>query len=117
MEVWDKGKLAGGIYGVHLGAAFFAESMFHRVANASKVALAALVERLRQSGFLLLDVQYQTPHLARCGAVEIPNSEYLRRLAEALGGPAPAGGGPARAGRRDCRFLSGGSSSAGSRRS
>ncbi|MFQ6049268.1 MAG: leucyl/phenylalanyl-tRNA--protein transferase [Phycisphaerae bacterium] len=84
VESWQAGRLAGGLYGVTLGGAFFGESMFHRVPDASKVALVWLVERLRQRGFCLLDVQFLTPHLARFGAVEIPRSEYLRRLEQAL---------------------------------
>jgi leucyl/phenylalanyl-tRNA--protein transferase len=85
VEVFEDGTLAGGLYGVHLGGAFFGESMFHRVRDASKVALASLVERLRARHFLLLDVQWLTPHLAQFGAIEIPRKEYLARLHEALG--------------------------------
>ena len=77
-------NLVGGLYGVHIGGAFFGESMFHHVPNASKVALVALVERLRQRGFVLLDTQWQTPHLAQFGTVEIPKREYLRVLAKAI---------------------------------
>jgi leucyl/phenylalanyl-tRNA--protein transferase len=84
VECWQDGQLAGGLYGVHLGGAFFGESMFHRVTDASKVALAALVERLAAQGFLLLDVQWLTPHLEQFGAIEIPRPEYLARLKEAL---------------------------------
>lgn len=84
IEVWSGDQLAGGLYGVHLGAAFFGESMFHRVTDASKVALVTLVERLRAEGFQLLDTQWITPHLARFGAYEIPRAEYLRRLRKAL---------------------------------
>jgi leucyl/phenylalanyl-tRNA--protein transferase len=84
VEVWRGGALAGGLYGVHLGGAFFGESMFHRVTDASKVALVALVERLTARGFLLLDIQWLTPHLQQFGAVEIPRREYLRRLTRAL---------------------------------
>lgn len=84
VEVLVSGDLAGGVYGVHLGGGFFAESMFHRVTDMSKVALWALVERLRERGFALLEVQYLTPHLASLGAVEIPLSEYLPRLKGAL---------------------------------
>jgi leucyl/phenylalanyl-tRNA--protein transferase len=86
VEAWQGGQLAGGLYGVHLGRAFFGESMFHRVADASKVALVALVERLKTRGFLLLDTQWTTPHLEQFGAIEIPRDEYLRRLARALKG-------------------------------
>jgi leucyl/phenylalanyl-tRNA--protein transferase len=69
---------------VALGGAFFGESMFHRVTDASKVSLAALVERLRVRGFTLLDIQWVTPHLEQFGAIEIPRSEYLGRLQHAL---------------------------------
>ena len=84
IECWREGRLAGGLYGVALGGAFFGESMFSRETDASKVALVALVERLRDRGFTLLDTQYQTPHLARFGAIEIPRRDYERRLAAAL---------------------------------
>jgi leucyl/phenylalanyl-tRNA--protein transferase len=84
VEVWHEGRLAGGTYGVALGGAFMAESMFHRVTDASKVALAALVDRLRERRFTLLDVQYVTPHLESLGAVEITRREYERRLEAAL---------------------------------
>jgi leucyl/phenylalanyl-tRNA--protein transferase len=72
------------LYGVHIGGAFFGESMFHRETDASKVALVALVERLRASGFVLLDTQWLTPHLKRFGAYEIARHEYLQRLERAL---------------------------------
>jgi leucyl/phenylalanyl-tRNA--protein transferase len=84
VEVSRGGRLVGGLYGVHLGGAFFAESMFHRATDASKVALIRLVQRLCERDFALLDVQYLTPHLARFGAVEIPHREYVRRLRRAL---------------------------------
>ena len=84
VEVWRENGLVGGLYGVHLGAAFFGESMFHRETDASKVALAALVDRLTRRGFHLLDVQWLTPHLAQFGAVEIPRRRYLARLKQAL---------------------------------
>jgi leucyl/phenylalanyl-tRNA--protein transferase len=84
VECWQSAELAGGLYGVALGGAFFGESMFTRISNASKVALVALVERLRARGFALLDTQWITPHLARFGAVEIPRREYVRRLRAAL---------------------------------
>ena len=84
VEAWHGGALAGGLYGVALGGAFFGESMFTRVRDASKVALAALVERLRDRGFVLLDTQFLTEHLARFGAVEIPRNEYLLLLHHAL---------------------------------
>ena len=84
VEVWVEGELAGGVYGVQLGGAFFAESKFHRVTDMSKVALAHLVARLRERGFALLEVQYLTDHLAQFGAVELSHREYLRRLGGAL---------------------------------
>jgi leucyl/phenylalanyl-tRNA---protein transferase len=87
VEAWSEGRLAGGTYGVALGGAFMAESMFHRVTDASKVALAALVARLRERSFALLDVQYVTPHLESLGAVEITRREYERRLESALALP------------------------------
>jgi leucyl/phenylalanyl-tRNA--protein transferase len=84
VEVWAGGGLAGGLYGVSLGGAFFGESMFHRVSDASKVALWALVERLRGRRFLLLDTQWLTPFLERCGGVEIPRGQYLEELERAI---------------------------------
>jgi leucyl/phenylalanyl-tRNA--protein transferase len=84
VECWQDGRLAGGLYGVHLGGAFFGESMFHRVTDASKVALVALVERMRARGFALLDIQWVTAHLKQFGAIEIPRTEYLARLKQAL---------------------------------
>jgi leucyl/phenylalanyl-tRNA--protein transferase len=84
LEVWMEGRLAGGVYGVTLGAAFFGESMFSRRTDGSKIALAWLVDRLRRAGFLLFDTQFLTPHLASLGAVEISRAEYHRRLARAL---------------------------------
>jgi leucyl/phenylalanyl-tRNA--protein transferase len=84
IEVWREGRLAGGLYGVHLGGAFFGESMFHVDTDASKVALVALVDRMRRCGFTLLDIQWVTPHLARFGAVEIPRARYLALLHEAV---------------------------------
>jgi leucyl/phenylalanyl-tRNA---protein transferase len=84
VEAWREGRLAGGVYGLALGGAFMAESMFHRETDASKVALAALTSRLRERGFILLDVQYVTPHLESLGAIEITRREYERRLERAL---------------------------------
>jgi leucyl/phenylalanyl-tRNA---protein transferase len=84
VEAWQGGRLAGGVYGVAIGGAFFGESMFHHVTDASKVALAALVDRLRMRGYRLLDVQWVTPHLERFGAIEIPRRRYLKLLEEAL---------------------------------
>ena len=76
--------MAGGLYGVSLGGAFFGESMFHTVSDASKVALCVLVDRLRSRGYRLLDIQWLTPHLARFGAVEVPRTRYLTMLSDAL---------------------------------
>jgi leucyl/phenylalanyl-tRNA--protein transferase len=86
VEAWDpgSGELSGGLYGVAVAGLFAGESMFHRGRDASKVALVGLVERLRASGAVLLDVQWLTPHLASLGARELPRSEYLRRLHEAI---------------------------------
>ena len=84
VEVWQGERLAGGLYGVSLRGAFFGESMFHAVTDASKVALCRLVERLRQRGYRLLDLQWLTPHLATFGAVEVTRREYLALLAAAL---------------------------------
>ena len=81
VEAWRDGQLAGGLYGVAIGGAFFGESMFHLVTDASKVALHALVTRLRERGFSLLDTQWATPHLARFGVLEISRKHYLKRLA------------------------------------
>jgi leucyl/phenylalanyl-tRNA---protein transferase len=88
VEAWHGDELGGGVYGVALGNLFAAESMFTRVRDGSKVALAHLVEHLRQRGFTLLDVQFINDHTARLGAVEIPRREYLKRLREALRGSA-----------------------------
>jgi leucyl/phenylalanyl-tRNA--protein transferase len=84
VEVWEDGRLAGGLYGVALGGAFFGESMFHRTTDASKAALVALVERLRTRGFVLLDTQWVTDHLLQFGATEITRRRYLRLLDAAL---------------------------------
>ena len=86
-EVWVDGALAGGVYGVALGRAFFGESMFSARRDASKVALAVLTRRLLDAGFELFDTQFITPHLASLGAVEISRAAYRERLARALGGP------------------------------
>jgi len=88
VEAWHQDRLVGGLYGVALGGAFFGESMFHHVTDASKVALAALVDRLRARGFRLLDVQWVTPHLEQFGAVEISRRKYLKQLADAIAIPA-----------------------------
>ena len=87
-EVWDGDELAGGVYGVALGGAFFAESMFSLRSNASKVALAFLIDRLRRTGFVLFDTQFLTDHLKSLGGVEISRAEYLARLEQALAVPA-----------------------------
>lgn len=96
IECWQDGALVGGLYGVTLGRAFFGESMVSRARDASKVALAHLVARLRAGGWQLLDCQFITPHLASLGAVELPQREYLKLLYSALAGgsgAAAAGGG------------------------
>lgn len=84
VEAWRAGELVGGLYGVSLGAAFFGESMFHYVTDASKVALVALVQRLRDRGYELLDTQAATAHLQRFGCIEISAKDYMRRLKQAL---------------------------------
>lgn len=84
VEVWMEDQLVGGVYGVQIGGAFFAESKFHRERDMSKVALSHLVSRLQERGFELLEVQYLTPHLQTLGAIEIPAREYMRRLDAAL---------------------------------
>lgn len=101
VECWRAGALVGGLYGVALGGAFFGESMFSRETDASKAALVHLVAVLRAGGYRLLDVQFQTTHLARFGTIEISRNEYRRRLAEALryrgdfrAGAVGAGAGP-----------------------
>ena len=91
VETWQNGELVGGLYGVTLRGAFFGESMFHRVTDASKVALAWLVERLRARGYTLLDIQWVTPHLASLGAVAVHRTRYRVLLAAAM--------------REDCRFV------------
>lgn len=88
VEVWEDGRLAGGLYGLALGGAFFGESMFSRRTDASKAALVHLVARLRHGGFCLLDTQFVTEHLRQFGAVEIPREQYHARLAAALEQPA-----------------------------
>lgn len=91
VEAWRDGRLAGGLYGVSLCGAFFGESMFHHETDASKVALVALVHRLQERQYRLLDTQYITPHLQTFGAVEISRTKYLRLLRQALA--------------LDCRFV------------
>ncbi|MBF0356626.1 MAG: leucyl/phenylalanyl-tRNA--protein transferase, partial [Alphaproteobacteria bacterium] len=84
VEVWQNERLEGGLYGLALGGAFFGESMFSKAENASKVALAHLVARLKAGGFLLLDVQFVTAHLASLGAIDISRADYHLQLARAL---------------------------------
>jgi leucyl/phenylalanyl-tRNA---protein transferase len=88
VETWIEGELVGGLYGVALGGLYAGESMFSRATDSSKIALVYLVERLRAHGYVLLDTQFLTPHLQRFGAIEIPRSEYQRRLRRALVTPA-----------------------------
>ncbi len=88
VECWREEELVGGLYGVSLGAAFFGESMFSRETDASKVALVHLVLRLRKGGFRLLDTQFETPHLAQFGVIEISRETYKERLSEAITQPA-----------------------------
>jgi leucyl/phenylalanyl-tRNA--protein transferase len=88
VEVWDGGDLAGGLYGVSLGRAFFGESMFHRTRDASKVALVHLVARLIAGGFVLLDTQFVTEHLRSFGAIEVTRRRYRAKLDQALAGVA-----------------------------
>lgn len=83
LEVWEGDALVGGVYGVVLGAAFFGESMFSRRTNASKIALACLIDRLRQGGFTLFDTQFITDHLASLGAIEISRAQYHSELTDA----------------------------------
>jgi len=91
VEAWREDRLVGGLYGVALRGAFFGESMFHREPDASKVALVALVDRLRSRGYALLDTQWVTAHLEQFGAIEIPRRVYLKRLEASL--------------QRDCQFV------------
>ena len=86
IEAYENGELAGGLYGVCLGRAFFGESMFHRVRDASKVALVHLVARLRAGGFVLLDTKFTTEHLKTFGAIEVPRLQYHKLLEAALSG-------------------------------
>ena len=84
VECWQQGRLAGGVYGVVVGGLFAGESMFHRASNASKVALYHLVERLRDRGFVLFDIQQLNPVTAQLGAITVAREDYLRRLREAV---------------------------------
>jgi len=99
IECWHEGELVGGLYGVKLGRAFFGESMFSRMTDASKVALAWLVARLKVGHFILLDCQFMTPHLASLGATTVSRDNYVGLLGSALssagvvGGTAPTAGG------------------------
>ncbi|MEO7635621.1 MAG: leucyl/phenylalanyl-tRNA--protein transferase [Sphingomicrobium sp.] len=116
IEVWDAdahggGELVGGLYGVKLGRAFFGESMFSRRTDASKVALAWLVARLKAGNFSLLDCQFMTDHLASLGAVSVPRETYIALLSAALGAGAGVGGGGAAAG--DGRARRGGAADFG----
>src|SRR4051812_44156925 len=99
IEVWSSGELVGGVYGVKLGRAFFGESMFSRVSDASKVALAWLVARLKVGNFTLLDCQFMTDHLASLGAVSVTRETYVSLLSAAVGGVTAGGGAAALAGR------------------
>ena len=84
VEAWKENGLVGGLYGVAVGGAFFGESMFHRVTDASKIALVTLVEHLRARKFVLLDTQWLTPHLEQFGGIQISRSHYLRLLRTAV---------------------------------
>ncbi len=86
--MWKDGQLAGGLYGIAMGALFAGESMFHRATGASKVAFASCADRLRERGFEIFDVQVLTPHLKMLGCVEIARDEYRARVAEAILKPA-----------------------------
>jgi leucyl/phenylalanyl-tRNA--protein transferase len=88
VEVWQGGELVGGVYGLRIGGLFAGESMFHRVRDASKVALWAAVDLLRLDGATLFDVQWTTSHLCSLGAIDLPRDEYLRQLASAVDEPA-----------------------------
>ncbi len=105
VEVWKGDELAGGLYGVKLGRAFFGESMFSRTTDASKVALAWLVARLKAGNFSLLDCQFMTDHLASLGAVSISRDAYVALLSAALGGGGSAGAGAAGDSRPDFLAL------------
>lgn len=91
VEVWRDGQLVGGTYGVTMGGLYAGESMFHRVTDASKVALVHLVYHLRACGYTLFDIQQRTEHTTSLGAIDIPRSQYLRRLATSLAQPVTFG--------------------------
>ena len=114
VEVWQDGQLTGGLYGVHLGRAFFGESMFSRARDASKIALVYLIARLKYGGFTLLDTQFVTGHLARFGAIEVSREEFQRFLEAALAGgfAQGSGSGAAAAGGPAGGFGAGGASAA-----
>ena len=118
VEVWQDGELMGGLYGVHLGRAFFGESMFSKARDASKIALVYLIARLKYGGFTLLDTQFVTGHLSRFGAIEVSRQEFQRLLEGALGtsqgsvsGSAAAAGGADRG--RGAAAAAGGGAGAG----
>jgi leucyl/phenylalanyl-tRNA---protein transferase len=111
IEVWQDGALVGGLYGVHLGRAFFGESMFSRARDASKIALIYLVARLKYGGFTLLDTQFVTGHLARFGAIEVSRDEFQRSLEAALGGVVAQGSGSGSSGAAASSGGAGGASS------
>jgi leucyl/phenylalanyl-tRNA--protein transferase len=114
VEVWQDGQLTGGLYGVHLGRAFFGESMFSRARDASKIALVYLIARLKYGGFTLLDTQFVTGHLARFGAIEVSREEFQRFLEAALAGgfAQGSGSGASAAGGPAGGFRAGGASAA-----
>ena len=113
VEVWDKaGELVGGVYGVKLGRAFFGESMFSRATDASKVALAWLVARLKAGGYALLDCQFMTDHLASLGAIAVPRDRYVALLSAALGGGDSGAGAGSSAGSSETGAWSAGDLSA-----
>lgn len=91
VEVWQDGKIVGGVYGVSLGKCFFAESMFHTATNASKIALIKLVEFLKQNDFHFLDAQVFTAHVATMGAMEIPRKKFIQLLNNGLQSPDKVG--------------------------
>jgi len=106
LECWQDGNLVGGLYGVSIRGAFFGESMFSRADDASKIALVHLVLRLTKGGYRLLDTQFETPHLARFGVIEITRNDYRDLLADALDQPACFPAGPLTEGEL-MRFLAG----------
>jgi len=119
VEVWQDGELMGGLYGIHLGRAFFGESMFSKARDASKIALVYLIARLKYGGFTLLDTQFVTGHLSRFGAIEVSRQEFQRLLEGALGtsqgsvsGSTDAAGGAGR-GRGAAAAAGGGGAGAG----